>query len=294
MSEYNSHWHTAGDLLADYFNYQKKVAVGEDEICEPTGLTELDAMLGVGLHSQDLIFLAARPSMGKSALAMNFARHIVMNEEKPVAYFSLEMGRNGFFPRLLSSITGISTIKIRWPYLLSSKEWESLATGVKEIEHAPLYLDFTTIITPHEIYERVSKLSSTMKLGMVVVDFFQLLDIDTTYDSIKNACKVFKLMAVESHVPVVLLSQLNRKIDGRASKWPILSDLRGAGAIEEIADIILFLYRDEVYNPGTKDKGIAEIVVAKQKEGPTGMVRVNWFPEHMTFVDLGLSITPHK
>ena len=287
MTEHDSHWHTAGDFLTEYINNQKKVATGDDEICEPTGLTDLDAMLGIGLHSQDLIFLAARPSMGKSALAMNFAKHIVMNEEKPVAYFSLEMGQNVFFPRLLSSITGIGTIKIRLPYLLSSKEWESLVDSVNKIEHAPLYIDFTSIITPQEIYEQVSELSSTMKLGLVVVDFFQLLNIDTTYDSIKNACKVFKLMAVESHVPVVLLSQLNRKIDGRASKWPILSDLRGAGVIEEIADVILFLYRDEVYNPGTKDKGIAEIIVAKQKEGPTGMVRVNWYPEHMTFLDLG-------
>lgn len=286
MKDHYSHWHTAGAFLTGYINYQKKIAAGEDEISEPTGLTELDGILGVGLHSQDLIFLAARPSMGKSALAMNFARHIVMNEEKPVAYFSLEMERNAFFHRLLSSITGISSVKIRLPQLLSDKEWISLADGVKKIEHAQLYLDFTSIITPQEIYDRVLELSSTMKLGLVVVDFFQLLNIDTTYDSIKNACKVFKHMAIRSHVPVVLLSQLNRKIDGRTSKWPILSDLRGAGAIEEIADVILFLYRDELYNPGTRDKGIAEIIVAKQKEGPTGMVRVKWVPEHLTFLDL--------
>ncbi|MGC9324176.1 MAG: DnaB-like helicase C-terminal domain-containing protein [Desulfomonilia bacterium] len=287
MPEHSDTWHAAGDFLGDYYNYLKKMATGESETSVSTGLKDLDNMLMYGLEPQDLIILAGRPSMGKTCLAMNIARHAAINTNIPVAYFSLELGPMGFLQRLLMSMTKIHVTKFSLLHTLSQMDWDALKEHAGNLQHAPLYLDMTSVLTPEDIFKRVSTLAGKVQLGLVVIDSLQLLQIETTYDSIKDACGTLKTLAVEFNVPVLLLSQLSDEIDDRTSKVPMLSDLRFAGAIEKSADVIVFLSRDEAYNLDTEDKGIADIIVAKHKRAPAGMVRVNWVPEYATFADLG-------
>lgn len=283
MAEKNFQWNNINVFLTEYFEYLGKQAKGEVGTVVTTGLNYMDDTLNGGFHPGDLIILASRPSMGKTSLAMNIALHVAIEEKKPVVFFSIESGRYQFMLRLLCSLTGIHSGKIRMPYMMTKDEWALLLNGVNNIIDMPLYLDDTCSLSPGEICERVGMLASGMDIGLIVIDYLQILNGESSNNPIKDVCRSLKIMAMEFNVPVVVLSQLNRKVDTRACKRPRLSDLRGEESIEEIADVVMFLYRDEAYNPDTKQKGMAEIIVAKQKLGQTANIYVLWDPLSLTF-----------
>ncbi len=274
--------------------YDRIKLISEGKIEEggiKTGFTDLDTKLMGGLHPSDLIIIAGRPGMGKTSLAMNIAEHVAVYENRPVALFSLEMGRDQLLIKILSSISGVYQTRLRDSRYLKSEEWLQLTTASAKIFDAPMYIDDTAGISPMEIRAKLRRLAIKEKdLALVVVDYLQLMKIKGRVDSreqeISEISRSMKAIAKEFKVPVIALSQLNRNVEARGDKRPMMSELRESGAIEQDADIILLIYRDEVYNPDTQSKGIAEINIAKHRNGPTGEFKLYWTPELTKFKDL--------
>ena len=238
-----------------------------------TGFTRLDELTS-GFQEGDLIIIAGRPSMGKTALALNIGEHVAVKDKKPVAIFSMEMSGTQIAARMLGSIARIDQHKLRTGKL-SDHDWGELTTGLGRLHDAPLYIDETAALNPLELRSRARRLARQYdgKLGMVIVDYLQLMVTDRRREEnrateLSEISRSLKALAKELAVPVVALSQLNRGVDQRNDKRPIMSDLRESGALEQDADLILFIYRDEVYNRDSVEKGKAELIIGKQRNGP--------------------------
>ena len=274
--------------------YDKIKLISEGKI-EEGGIksvySDLDAKLMGGLHSSDLIIIAGRPGIGKTSLAMNIAEHVAVYENKPVALFSLEMGRDQLLLRILSSISAVPQNRLRDSRYLKSEELIELTKASAKIYDAPLYIDYTAGISPMEIRAKLRRLALRERdLALVVVDYLQLMKIKTRIDSreqeISEISRSMKAIAKEFKIPVIALSQLNRNVEARGDKRPMMSELRESGAIEQDADVIIFLYRDELYNKNNpSNKGKAEVIVAKQRNGPTGIVNLTFLANSTRFVD---------
>jgi replicative DNA helicase len=240
-----------------------------------TGFVDLDRMTS-GLQPGDLIIIAGRPSMGKTAFSLNIAEHVALKERKPVAVFSMEMGGAQLAMRLLGSVGKLDHHKVRTGRL-QDEDWPRLTEALGQLDAAPIYVDETAALNALELRARARRLYRQCGgLGLVVVDYLQLMSASSQGENrateISEISRSLKALAKELGVPVVALSQLNRSLEQRPNKRPVMSDLRESGAIEQDADVILFIYRDEVYNPDTPDKGKAEIIIGKQRNGPIGKV----------------------
>jgi len=246
----------------------------------PTGFYDLDRMTS-GLQAGDLVVLAARPSMGKTAFAVNIAEHVALNEGLPVAVFSMEMGASQLAVRVVGSIGRIDQGHLRTGKL-SDEEWPRLADAIERLRTVSLHIDETPGLTPSELRANARRLARQCgKLGLIVVDYLQLMSGSTTggdnrATELGEISRGLKMLAKELQCPVIALSQLNRSVEQRTDKRPMMSDLRESGAIEQDADIIMFIYRDDYYNKDSKDPGVAEIIIGKQRNGPTGTVRLTF------------------
>ncbi len=252
-----------------------------------TGYEQFDRITA-GLQPSDLIILAGRPSMGKTALAMNIVQHAAIVEKIPVAIFSLEMSTEQLALRMLCSLSQIDSQRIRTGKLVES-DWPKLTRATGMLSQAPIHIDDTAGITVLEMRAKARRLKSEHDLGMVVVDYLQLMQgrarSENRVQEISDISRSLKAMAKELDVPVIALSQLNRTLESRPNKRPMLSDLRESGAIEQDADVIVFIYRDEVYNKAEENpnKGLAEIIVGKQRNGPTGTITLTFLAEYTKF-----------
>lgn len=258
-----------------------------------TGLSDLDEMTS-GLQPSDLIIVAGRPSMGKTTLVMNMAEHAAIKANKPVLVFSMEMPSDSLAMRMMSSLGRIDQHRIRTGKL-DDEDWPRVTSAVHMLSEAPLFIDDTPALSPAEMRARCRRLAKEHgKLGLIVVDYLQLMQVpgfkgDNRTAEISEISRSLKSLAKELEVPVIALSQLNRSLEQRHDKRPVMSDLRESGAIEQDADLICFIYRDEVYNEDSPDKGTAEIIVAKQRNGPIGKVRVAFLGKYTRFEDLAFN-----
>ncbi len=254
----------------------------------PTGYYEIDGMTS-GLQPSDLVIVAGRPSMGKTAFAINIAQHAATREKLPVAIFSMEMPSEQIAMRMLSSLGRIDQHKIRTGKL-GDDDWPRLTHAVGVLSEIKLFIDDTPALTPGDLRSRCRRLAREHGLSMVVIDYLQLMHVPGTNENrateISEISRSLKALAKELSVPVIALSQLNRGLESRSDKRPIMSDLRESGAIEQDADLIMFIYRDEVYNEDSQDKGVAEIIIGKQRNGPIGMRKLRFFGEYTTFENL--------
>ncbi|MRR14498.1 replicative DNA helicase, partial [archaeon] len=249
---------------------------------------------GIGLHKADLIIVAARPAMGKTSLAMNIAQYVASSEQMGVAVFSLEMSMDQLVLRMLASEAKVDQSLVRTSSkvsMLKKEDWSNLLNASSVLNDAPLYIDDTPGISPMEIRAKLRRLVGQQEIKLVVIDYLQLMNSsrtrsDSREQEISEISRSLKAIAKEFSIPIIALSQLNRQPESRQNKRPQMSELRESGAIEQDADIICFIYRDDVYNPDTPDKGIAEIIIAKHRNGPTDSIRLKWFPEYTLFADL--------
>jgi replicative DNA helicase len=252
----------------------------------PTGYHDLDSKTS-GLQPGDLLIVAGRPSMGKTSFALNMAEHVAIEVGLPVAVFSMEMGGAQLAMRMLSSVGRIDAHRVR-SGRLNDDEWSRLSFALGKMHEAPIYIDETPALNPIDLRARARRLHRQCgKLGLIVIDYLQLMSANGNGENrateISEISRSLKSLAKELNVPVMALSQLNRSLEQRPNKRPIMSDLRESGAIEQDADVIMFIYRDEVYNPETPDKGSAEIIIGKQRNGPIGMVRLTFMGEYTRF-----------
>lgn len=281
----------AKGLVNDLFKKIESIHKGElDQGSVPSGFMDMNNILMGGLHPTDLIIVAGRPSMGKTSFAMNIAEHVALTEKIPVAVFSLEMGQEQLLLRLLASHARVDQTRLRNSRFLGKEDWSKLVNACGDLYEAPLYIDDTPGISPMEMRAKLRRLALNENLGLIVVDYLQLMTSRVRTDSreqeISDISRSLKAIAKEFHLPVIALSQLNRRVEERGDKRPMMSDLRESGAIEQDADIICFIYRDEVYNPETEHKGEAEIIVAKHRNGPTGHFKLRWDAELTKFESL--------
>jgi replicative DNA helicase len=260
-----------------------------------TGFEDLDR-LTTGFHKSDLIILAARPAMGKTAMALNAIWHASGEKKMPVAIFSLEMSKEQLVQRLISQTTRIPAQALRSGNV-KAEDWPKLVRGVAEVSRAPIWIDDTAGVTLMEIRAKVRRLASQLNvaselpLSLVVVDYLQLMvgqgnRAENRQQEIAEISRGLKVLARDLNVPVLAIAQLSRAVEARHDKRPLLSDLRDSGAIEQDADMVMFLYRDEYYNPESDDKGIAEVIVGKHRNGPTGKVQLAWMEQYTKFGSL--------
>ena len=255
-----------------------------------TGFTKLNSMTA-GLQKSDLILIAARPSMGKTAFALNIALNVALRERKTVALFSLEMSKVQLVNRLIAMESKVDSKKIREGSISDESEWAKLVEGSAEVGTAKLFVDDTSSISAQEIRSKCRKLKLEEDLSLVVIDYLQLMSgngkSDSRQQEISEISRSLKSLARELDIPVIALSQLNRAVDSRADHIPVLADLRESGAIEQDADVVMFIYRDDYY---TKEKSerpnVADIIIAKQRNGPVGTVSLAWLPSFTQFCDL--------
>ena len=246
----------------------------------PTGFVDLDRMTA-GLQPGDLVVLAARPSMGKTAFAINIAEHVALNEGLPVAVFSMEMGAAQLAVRIVGSIGRIDQGHLRTGKL-TDEEWPRLTEAIERLRNVSLHIDETPGLTPSELRANARRLARQCgKLGLIVVDYLQLMSGSNSGDEnrateLGEISRGLKALAKELQCPVIALSQLNRSVEQRTDKRPMMSDLRESGAIEQDADIIMFIYRDDYYNKDSREPGVAEIIIGKQRNGPTGTVKLTF------------------
>jgi len=245
----------------------------------PTGFIDLDRMTS-GFQAGDMIVLAARPSMGKTALAVNIAEHVALNEGLPVAIFSMEMGASQLAVRIVGSIGRIDQTHLRTGKL-TDEEWPRLTEAIEKLRNISLHIDETPGLTTSELRANARRLARTCgQLGLIVVDYLQLMSVSTSMNDENRATAVgeisrgLKMLAKELKCPVMALSQLSRAVESRTDKRPMMSDLRESGAIEQDADVIMFIYRDDYYNKDSKEPGVAEVIISKQRNGPTGTVKL--------------------
>jgi replicative DNA helicase len=261
-----------------------------------TGYFEFDRMTA-GLQPGDLIILAARPSMGKTSLAINIAEHIALNEEMPVLVFSMEMGASQLATRIVGSIGRIDQGHLRTGKL-RDEEWGRLTEAIEKLRDMPLHIDETGMLTPSDLRSTARRLARDCKqLGLIVVDYLQLMSgtqhdrgSDNRASELGEITRALKLLAKELKCPIIALSQLNRKVEERTDKRPMMSDLRDSGSLEQDADLVLFIYRDEYYTKeACKEPGVAEIIIAKHRNGPTGPIKLAFLSQLTRFENLAYS-----
>ena len=255
----------------------------------PSGFADLDRMTS-GLQPGDLVIVAGRPSMGKTSLAMNVAEHVALEAGLPVGIFSMEMASTQLVMRMLGSVGKLDQHKLRTGRL-QDEDWQRLTHAVGRLNEAPIHIDETAALNPLELRARARRLHRQYNsLGLIVVDYLQLMSASSSGENrateLSEISRGMKALAKELNCPVMALSQLNRSLEQRPNKRPVMSDLRESGAIEQDADLILFIYRDEVYNPETSDKGISEVIIGKQRNGPIGTVRLAFLGEYTRFENL--------
>jgi replicative DNA helicase len=252
----------------------------------PSGFADLDSKTS-GLQAGDLIIVAGRPSMGKTAFSLNIGEHVAIDAGLPVAVFSMEMGAEQLAMRLLGSVGRLDQHRVRTGKLID-EDWPRLTNAVHKMQDAQLFIDETPALSPTELRARSRRLARQCgRLGLIIIDYLQLMGSSSPGENrateISEISRSLKALAKELSCPVIALSQLNRSLEQRPNKRPVMSDLRESGAIEQDADVILFIYRDEVYNPDSPDKGTAEIIIGKQRNGPIGTVRVTFLGQYTKF-----------
>ena len=278
------------DILVDSFTQLEELYNRKQHITGvPTGFTELDNRTA-GFHGSDLILIAARPAMGKSAFALNIATNAAVRANVPVMIFSLEMSKEQMVNRILCSEAMVDSNKLRTGKL-DEDDWTKLAGKIGQLAEAQIYIDNTPGISVTEIRAKCRKLKLEKGLGMVVIDYLQLVQgtnrrSGTREQEISEISRSLKILAKEIGVPVIALSQLSRAVEQRPDHRPMLSDLRESGAIEQDADIVMFLYRDDYYNQDSEKKNIAEVIIAKHRGGSTGTVELLWLGSYTKFVNL--------
>ena len=278
------------DILVESFAELEKLYNQKEPITGiPTGFADLDYKTA-GLHNSDLVLVAARPAMGKSAFALNIATNAAVQAKVPTVIFNLEMSKSQLVSRILCSEAMVDSNKIRTGKM-EEDDWVKLATALGPLSEAPIYIDDTPGITVTEIRAKCRKLKMEKNLGLIVIDYLQLIQGSGKRNSsreqeISEISRSLKILAKELDVPVIALSQLSRAAEQRADHRPMLSDLRESGAIEQDADIVMFLYRDDYYNPDSEKKNIAEVIMAKHRSGSTGTVELLWLGSYTKFVNI--------
>jgi replicative DNA helicase len=287
-SKSSQHFQALGTIIPETFKKVEKLAERKELITGvPTGYDDLDRITS-GFQPSDLIILAGRPSMGKTALALNIAQNAAIFNKVPVAVFSLEMSKEQLGMRMLCSVSRVDSQDIRTGFI-KDPDWPKLARATGILSEAPIFIDDTPALSILEMRAKARRLKSEFDIGLVVVDYLQLMrgrtNAERREQEISEISRSLKAMAKELDLPVVALSQLNRSLESRPNKRPQLSDLRESGAIEQDADLICFLYRDEIYNKSDDNprRGIAEVIVGKQRNGPTGTVDLTFIDKFTTF-----------
>lgn len=256
----------------------------------PTGFSDFDQTT-TGLQSSDLIIIASRPSMGKTSLSLNIAQHAAIEANVPVAIFSLEMAKEQLVLRMLCSEARVDANRLRGGFL-SESDWPRLTSAAGRLSEAPIFIDDTPAITVLQLRAKARRLKADQNLGLIIVDYLQLMqgrrDVDSREREISDISRSLKALAKELAVPIVALSQLSRRAEQHLGSRPRpqLADLRESGAIEQDADLVAFIYREELYNPDTEDKGIAEIIIGKQRNGPTGVIKLAFLANYTRFENL--------
>lgn len=277
------------DFLPEIFEQIERLYQKETQVTGlPTGFKDLDKLTS-GLHPSDLIVVAARPSMGKSSLVLNMAENISLQEKVPVGIFSLEMSKHQLVQRLICSVARVDAQVLRVGNL-KEDDWPKFSNAVGQLAEAPIYIDDTANITIMEVRAKARRLMARKELGLIIVDYLQLMQGDTRSENrqqeISEISRALKILGRELNVPIIAVSQLSRAVEQRQDKRPLLSDLRESGAIEQDADVVLFIYRDDYYYRDSDDKGIAEIIVAKHRNGPTGTVKTAFLQHYTKFANL--------
>jgi len=276
------------DILAESFDRIDKLHKEKGTLRGvPTGFKDLDNILA-GMQKSDLIILAARPSIGKSSLALNFVDHVACEAKMPVGIFSLEMSKDQIIDRLLCLRGAVDSWKLRTGNL-DDEDFGKLNYAMGVLSEAPIFIDDTPIINAMEIRTKARRLQAEQGLGLIVVDYLQLMqgsyksNSDSRVQEVSEISRNLKGLARELNVPVLALSQLSRAVEHRDNKRPMLADLRESGSIEQDADVVMFIYRDDYYDKETENQNIAEILIRKHRNGPTGDIQLFWKPEYMKF-----------
>jgi replicative DNA helicase len=279
------------DIIKDSFKTIERLYAKKELVTGvATGFDKIDDITS-GLQKSDLIIIAGRPSMGKTAFALNIAQYAALEIGVPVAIFSLEMAKEQLATRMLAAEARVDSQRLRKGFL-GETDWPKLTTAAGRLSEAPIYIDDTPAITAIEMKAKSRRLKAENGLGLIILDYLQLMRGNSSRDSreqeISEISRSLKALAKELSVPVIALSQLNRKVEDRTSRRPQMADLRESGAIEQDADLIAFIYRDEVYNRSddNPEKGIAEIIIGKQRNGPTGTVRLAFQEKYTRFENL--------
>ncbi len=277
-----------GEVLIKTYEQMDELARKRGEIDIPTGFIDLDNML-TGLHGGELIIVGARPSMGKTSFAVNIAQNASLTKNKSVALFTLEMPREQIAMRMLCSDAKVDMQRVR-KGSLTDQDWVKLSQSFERMARAPMYIDDTAGITPTQLRSRCRRLMMDKGLDMIVIDYLGLMRADGRTESrqleVSEISRQLKAIALELKVPLIACAQLSRANKDRQDKRPVLSDLRDSGSIEQDADVVMFLHREEYYNRETEDKNIAEVIISKQRSGPLGTVKLAWLSEYTTFANL--------
>ncbi|MGO1068962.1 replicative DNA helicase [Lysobacter sp. CA199] len=268
---------------------QTRYANGGSVTGIPTGYTEFDEMTA-GLQNTDLLILAARPAMGKTAFALNIAEHAAFRTKKAVAVFSMEMSASQLALRLISSVGRVNAQRLRSGQL-EDEDWARVTGAIRQLREVKIFIDDTPGLSPEVLRAKSRRLKREHDLGLIVIDYLQLMSVPGNNENrateISEISRSLKHLAKELNLPVIALSQLNRSLEQRADKRPVMADLRESGAIEQDADVIVFIYRDDYYNKETSpDKGLAEVIIGKQRSGPTGSLKLKFFGEYTRFDNL--------
>lgn len=277
------------DVLLETFNRLEELYNSKSFITGiPTGFTDLDEKTA-GLQNSDLVLIAARPGMGKTAIALNIAQYAAVRKHVPVAIFNLEMSKDQLVNRMLCSEVMVDSHRMRTGKL-EDNDWNKIAQALAPLSEAPIYIDDTPGISVMDIRSKCRRLKLEKNLGLVVIDYLQLMQgrgrSENRQQEVSEISRSLKILAKELNVPVVTMSQLSRGPESRTDHRPMLSDLRESGAIEQDADIVMFLYRDDYYNPDTEKKNIAEVIIAKHRNGSTGTIELRWFGQYTKFANL--------
>jgi replicative DNA helicase len=284
----NSDFVTVQETIKEAIEKIQELHEFEGEITgTPTGFKKFDE-LTAGLQKSDLIIIAGRPAMGKTTLAMNIAEHAAIKHEVPVAIFSMEMSSLQLVNRLFSSLGQIDQTRLRTGSL-DDLDWPKLTSAMNLLHKSKIFIDETPALSPSELRARARRLKREHDIGLIVVDYIQLMSVPGTKENrateIAEISRSLKAIAKELNIPVVALSQLNRALEQRPNKRPVMADLRESGSIEQDADLIIFIYRDEVYNEETPEKGKAEIIIGKHRNGPTDTVILTFQGQWLRFVN---------
>jgi len=289
----NSKFASMKDILSEVYEQVEELYEKKSMITGiPTGYMDFDRKTS-GLQKSDLIILAARPGMGKTSFALGIAKHIAVEEKLPVAIFSLEMSRQQVAQRLMCAEARIDLQRLR-SGSLRDDEWPKLARAIEKLAESKIYIDDAAFLTVMDLRARARMMVSTYDIKILIVDYLQLMQSGVNYREnrvmeITDISRNLKSIAKELRIPVIAVSQLSREVEKRENKRPVLADLRESGAIEQDADLVAFIYRDDYYDENSKDSGIAEIIIAKHRNGPTGKINLRFFKEYTLFFNLSKS-----